>query len=187
MRQRIVRGLLACSLIAAALSSPPGSGAAGDAASTAPARLASAGSARELSGSSSSDSSSSSNSAAPASGGLEKLQLLQHGRMVSDINGGITGVGCGDDPTYFDVWNCAAWAGFACIGMHATPDRSALLVRSCPVSCADVIPVCNPPPYPPGQVKPPASPPPSPRAPGLGVPKLEGTWYAPFRTSPGDG
>ena len=103
------------------------------------------------------------------------------------VNGGITNVGCTDDDTYKDVWSCAEWAGYPCQNQHFTAERSAELVRSCPVSCNDVTPVCNPPPVPPGVAQSPYPPPPPPLLPGMGVPNLEGSWFAPFTSSPGDG
>lgn len=73
-------------------------------------------------------------------------------------------VGCRDDPTYFDVWNCAAWANQACRNGYPpvnTAARISLLVSSCPETCTDVTPgICSPPP--PWIASPP---PPSPKPP----------------------
>ena len=55
-------------------------------------------------------------------------------------------VGCTDDPTYFDLYNCASWAGYACAagGFGLTgADRIATLIASCPVSCTDGTPICT--------------------------------------------
>ena len=72
---------------------------------------------------------------------------------------------CLDDPTYFDVWACAAWrADSGCrrgSGPLTSPERIQLLVFSCPQSCADVTPLCGPPPAWPQ----PPSPPPLPQSP----------------------
>eukprot|EP00966_Prymnesium_polylepis_P318701 7360829-Prymnesium_polylepis.1 len=71
---------------------------------------------------------------------------------------------CTDDPTYRDVWTCDHWAGYDCRSGYppvTTRERIALLVRSCPVACADVDPICTP--LPPSLAPP--SPPPHPSAP----------------------
>ena len=74
---------------------------------------------------------------------------------------------CTDDLSYRDIWSCLEWSGQSCrtgYGPVRTPERIDLLVRSCPVSCADVAPICPPPPPPVG-VPVLLSPPPSPPAP----------------------
>ena len=51
-----------------------------------------------------------------------------------------------NDATYFDLYSCAGWAGYACRaggwGVSGTA-RIALLVASCPGACTDVTPVCG--------------------------------------------
>ena len=65
---------------------------------------------------------------------------------------------CTDDPSYFDLYDCASWGGWKCEdggwGVSGA-DRIAFLMRSCPVACYDVTPVCNPPSPPPGAAAPP--------------------------------
>lgn len=69
---------------------------------------------------------------------------------------------CRDDPSYRDLYSCRDWQGYACRsgGYGVTGQRRIeQLVRACPVSCADVTPVCGrswPPPPPPTTLPPPA-------------------------------
>ena len=61
--------------------------------------------------------------------------------------------GCIDNPSYSlrgEV--CASWVGYDCYSASSwgySPAEAALLVRSCPVSCRDVVPSCVLPPTPP--------------------------------------
>ena len=54
--------------------------------------------------------------------------------------------GCEDDTSYLDNgWGCEDWRGRSCAVGRApvdTPERIALLMRSCPYSCPDVTPRC---------------------------------------------
>ena len=49
--------------------------------------------------------------------------------------------GCNDDESYVDAYRCSDWVGWRCRDGFApvtSPERIALLVSSCPVSCDDV-------------------------------------------------
>ena len=58
---------------------------------------------------------------------VHQLQIIERA--------GSGGDGCHDDPTYQDIYNCAAWAGYACRaggwGID-TAERILRLVNSCP-------------------------------------------------------
>ena len=91
---------------------------------------------------------------------VHQLQIIERA--------GSGGDGCHDDPTYQDIYNCAAWGGYACRaggwGID-TAERILRLVNSCPEACADVTPLCSPPSPPAMAVEPPPikhSPPPPP-------------------------
>ena len=63
------------------------------------------------------------------------------------------GLRCYDDPDYVDAgWRCADWVGYACLDGGYGIDTTAqvtLLVTSCPESCSDGTPHCEPPSPPP--------------------------------------
>lgn len=64
----------------------------------------------------------------------------------------IAGATCLDDPTYVAAgWSCSSWAGWDCrngYGSFSDPAAVATLVASCPQSCNDVTPLCDPQPPP---------------------------------------